>query len=241
MTVLELITASMHRLGFLEATEVPRAEDVDAVKTAANAWIDALALDDLFLYRIERHVFNLVANTASYSIGVGGTFDVPRPVAIERCGVIVDPAAGTPREVPLGPPLEVAEWALVRTKTFTSAYPERVFYDPDAAGGLGRVYVHPVPTTSTPDLVLYIPEPLTELGLNDAALDLPAGYRRLLITNIAVEAADILGAAPTPELVAQAQQAVIAVQRANLRAEVLDIPLSVPGMAVGRRYDIELG
>jgi hypothetical protein len=61
-----------------------------------------------------------------------------------------------------------------------------------------------------------------------------------LVTNIAVEVADILGATPTPSLIEQARDAMRAIHRSNLQPIESAIPLWTPGLSrVG--YDIEQG
>jgi hypothetical protein len=241
MTVLELFTASMHRLGYLEATEAPESADTDACLVAANAWIDALALEDMFLYRIARQVFDLQANVGSYTIGTGATFNTPRPVTIYDTGVMPSPSDATPREIPLGAPLSVQEYVRVVSKTQTSAYPGAVYYDPAFAAGYGTIHVFPVPDSATPDLVLYLPERLSEFSSLFTDLDYPPGYRRFLITNLAVEFAPILGATPSNELVRSAEESRVAVMRANVRPEELLISMDVPGMSRRGRYDIFTG
>lgn len=241
MTVLELLTASMHRLGYLEATETPSSADVAAVKQAANDWIDQMALDGLLVYRIAREVFNLQANVASYTIGTGGTFNTTRPVEIDRCGVIPDPTASIPQEIPLGSPLTVQQYASVPAKSVTAQYPTAVYYDPAMSSGLGTIYVLPVPTSSTPDLVLYLPTQVAELGANGTSLEFPPGYRRMLITNIAVEAASILGVAPSLELERAAADSKAAVQRSNVRIDELQLSPGVPGAYRLTGYDVRRG
>lgn len=238
MTVLELLTASMHRLGYLEATETPESADADACLDAANAWIDALALEEMFLFRIARHVFNLQANVASYTIGPGGTFDVPRPASIYSAGVLPSPADTTPREVPLGPVLTLQDYTAIRAKTMASSYPNAVYYDPGMTSGRGTVHVFPVPDSATPDLVLYLPERLSEFADLDDDLEYPPGYRRFLITNLAIEFAPILGAEPSNDLRMAAAEARVAVMRANVRPEELVIGLGTPGVGRHGAYDL---
>lgn len=241
MTVLELLTTSMHRLGYLEAVETPSDADAQAVMQAANDWIDQMRLDDLLVYRIVRSVFNLQANVASYTIGPGGTFDTARPVDIDRCGVIPDPSSSIPQEIPLGPPLTVQQYAMVPSKSITAQYPNAVYYDPGITGGRGTIYPVPVPNSSTPDLVLYLPEVIAEFVNLDDTLEFPPGYRRMLITNIAVEAASILGAAPSQELRDAAADSKAAIQRSNVRIDELQLAPGTPGAYRLSGYDVRRG
>lgn len=241
MTVLELLTASMHRLGYLEAVETPSDADAQAVMQAANDWIDQMRLDDLLVYRIVRSVFNLQASVASYTIGPGGTFDTARPVDIDRCGVIPDPSSSIPQEIPLGPPLTVQQYAMVPSKSITAQYPTAVYYDPGITNDRGTIYVLPVPTSATPDLVLYLPEVVAEFTDLTTVLEFPPGYRRMLITNIAIEAASILGASPSQELMAAAQDSKAAVQRSNVRIDELQLAPGTPGAYRLSGFDVRRG
>lgn len=241
MTVLALLTASMHRLGYLEAIETPSNADAQAVKQAANDWIDQMRLDDLLVYRIARSVFNLQAAVASYTIGPGGTFNTARPVDIDRCGVIPDPSSSIPQEIPLGPPLSVQQYAMVPAKSITAQYPTAVYYDPGMTAGLATIYVLPVPTTATPDLVLYLPTVIAEFNDLTDDLEFPPGYRRMLITNIAVEAASILGAAPSQELMTAAADSKAAIQRSNIRIDELQLAPGTPGAYRLSGFDVRRG
>lgn len=241
MTVLELLTASMHRLGYLEATETPRAADLDAVKQAANDLIDAWRLDDLLCYRVQRHTLSLVASTPTYTIGPsGGSLTAALPIDLERAGLVLDPSATSPRETPMAV-LSAQEWASIRAKSATSDYPDSVYLDRTVASGLATLYVFPVPSSSTPDLALYLRVALDELGENDVELELATGYRRALVTNIALEAASLLGVEPSAWLTAQAAEAKADVQRSNVRIEELQLGYDTPGMGRRTRYNINLG
>ena len=159
-----------------------------------NQLVDLLATERLAIYREQRvGPFNLVASTQSYTIGDGATWDTARPLWIDRAGVIVDGGATDPVELPMRV-LTTKGWSEIRIKSVTSTFPRSLFYDRQFnSSGYGLIYVYPVPSASTPDVVLYVPVAVTEFAedsddqpLYTTAISLPPGYRAMLVSNLAV-------------------------------------------------------
>lgn len=235
----EFITRAMHRLGYLEATESPKAADVIACFHALNDWIDALAAERVTVFYTARVEFDLQNGVGDYTIGVGGTFNRVRPMWIERAGVIPDDTAATPMELPLGVLLTVGEYQSIRQKTGASTYPTLLYYDHRWNAGLGTITVYPVPSVSVARVVLYVPEALAEFPDQTADVTFPPAWRRFITTNLALEIAPILGVTPSPALVAAAGEAKAIVKEANFRPLELRVDPAV--MGASRRFNMETG
>lgn len=159
-----------------------------------NQMVDEFATERLEIYREQRvGPFNIVANTQSYRIGSGATWNTARPLWIDRAGVLVDGGATNPVELPVKV-LTTKEWSQVTVKSTTSSLPRQLFYDRDFdANSDGLIYLYPIPNVSTPDIVLYVPVAVAEFALDSdnnpiytTTVVLPPGYRSMLISNLAV-------------------------------------------------------
>lgn len=217
MTARELITATLRSIRVLGVGDHLEAEDANDALDRLNDWIDALALERLTMFYVTRTVKPLASNIASYTIGVGGDIDIPRPTHIETAGLILDVGATPPYERPLEVFTDL-RWQRIRQKTVESTYPTGIYYDHNWAGGLAKIYVWPVPTGAAPtELVLNTPVALAEFATLDTDYTFPPGYRRFIRTNLGQEIASEYGKQLTGDQVMQARSAKAAIKRGNVR------------------------
>ena len=161
---------------------------------------DELAADRLAIYREQRvGPFSVTSGqgdvTASspITIGPGGTWDTPRPLWIDRAGIIYT-AGGTPRpELPVRV-FTTQEWARIVVKGITATLSRALFYDRImTAAGLSNIYLYPVPSASF-QMVLYVPVAVAQWAVDadsnpvyTTAISLPPGYRSMLVSNLAMK------------------------------------------------------
>lgn len=152
-----------------------------------NYMVDMWAADRLAIFRRQRvSGLNLVSGTQSYTVGTGATWNVARPSFIDGAGIIVDPSATYPVELEVEV-LTLRQYQQRVVKTVQSGLPRAIWYDhTNPSTNYGTVYVYPVPDTSTPDMVLYLPIAVTEFSALGTTLALPPSYRMAMIANLAV-------------------------------------------------------
>lgn len=243
-TATQIIRNAMLKLGYLESVETPEAADVDDCFSAANAWLDALAIKRTFIYYSERVVHPLANGTASYTIGPTGTIARLRPTWIDQWSVILDRSATNPIEKPMGRPLLIEQYQAISMKSLQAQWPYALYFDhafSTPSAGLASIFLYPVPNQSSSDVVLYIPTPLAQFA--DKATtqyDFPGGYRRLIEHALAVEFAPILGAVASDDVKTALEEAKLDVEAANFRPSELSID---PFLRIGsvRRWSIETG
>ena len=160
-----------------------------------NQMVDLWATERLAMFRSERtSEFDLTAGTGSYTIGAGETWNHARPLWIDGAGIIQNPSATYPVELPLHVYTR-NEWRDVFVKTVQSGLPRSLWYDRSYSAG--TIYLHPVPNSSIPTIVLYVPVAVSEFASLNETVSLPPGYRMALISNLAVLLC--LGLRPIPE------------------------------------------
>lgn len=237
MTASDLITAALRTIGILAEGETASAESAADAFLRLNDWIDSLGTERLTIYAIARTVQALVASTASYTIGSGGTINIARPEWIDHATVIPDVSATTPVELDLEV-LTDQQWQAVTMKSLTSTLPQAIYFDHGWTAGLGRIYVWPIPT-GTPSLVLYTPTALTEFADLTTDYTFPAGYRRFFRYNFGLDLCDDFDVPPQRQaaISLKAAQAKGAIKRANLRLRTLGMDPALLGSG-GYGYNI---
>jgi hypothetical protein len=216
-TANDLITQSLRLLNVLNAAEAAQDEDADLGLTVLNQWIDSLGSAHQSKYALLRTVHTLTADTASYTIGSGGTIDIVRPVRLEWAGLVINSGASTVTEIPvhLLTDQEYAEWP---QKTLKSSLSSSVWYDHDWSSGLGKVYPLPIPNVSTTQLVLYTSTAIIKFANQSTEYTFPPAYERAILYNLAEELANYYPSSRPPQrLPFLAAESLAEVKRANLR------------------------
>lgn len=160
--------------------------------------VDVLATDRLAIYREQRvGPFAVTSGQgdatvpAPITIGSGATWDTPRPIWIDRAGVIYTAGSTPEPELPMHV-FETQEWARIVTKGITATLSRALFYDRNmTAAGYGNIYLYPVPSQAF-EVVLYVPVAVGEFPLDannnpiyTTVISLPPGYRAMLVSNLA--------------------------------------------------------
>ena len=177
--------------------------------------IDQAAAERLQIFAVTRTTWNIVSGTGTYTVGVGGTVNVARPVFLDH--VSYQDTSTTPdTEYPLTPLTEDA-WAGVVMKDEDGEIPSRYYYSPTYP--LGTLRLWPIPTGTTLQGVLYAPAASPVFAALTTAVSLPPGYEEWLVTNLAINLATSYGRQPDQLLFKRAVAAKEVVKRANLRLQ----------------------
>lgn len=241
VTGLQIITRALKALAVLESSEVPGPNEAQDALTSLNDLLETWGLTLQGVPAVSRLVLPLVASQSIYTIGPSGDVDTVRPDHIEAVSLVQDRTATTVSELPLEPPLTVAEWQHVPLKAVTSDYPTRVFYNRNVnASGQSTLSVYPIPTGSLADLILYAAVPLSAFDLS-SSVALPSGWARALVANLALELAPSYGAAIHSALRDTAEESKTALFRANHETPILQLSQALPGMRGRGGFDIFAG
>jgi len=181
----DIARASLREIGVIDPIEPGSDELIADTLNVGTDLIDGWRLERLTIPSITRSVYNL-ATTQTYTLGSGGTFDQDYPQAILAWSIIPDPGVAQPLEIPMGRPLTWAQWQAIRQKAQTGAYPTALYWDKAYAAHLGTISVHPIPTSATPDLVLYQAIPSMTALVAGTQYDLRPGYAEAIKTNLAI-------------------------------------------------------
>lgn len=231
-TALDLITASLKRLGVISGIETPAADLAEDALARLNELIETWSTENLSLWTNQKVGIGSLPplvippnSVVSYTIGPGGDIDVPvRPPWINGASWV---QPGSPlMEYPLTP-MSDEEWRIERVKNLTSIQPTHFHYYTDWP--LGQLHFWPTPSV-TIEVGVYLPQPITSKALLTTVFDLPPGYSRALRDCLALELAPELGVPVNPALAQSAIDAKSQLQRTNFRPRLLGLP---PEIATG--------
>lgn len=220
MTVLDLIKRAMRLLNAINIGDDVTADEAADALLALNAMTDAWALQRLLMYTSSRTSYALTAGKQVYSLGPNATspdWTGPRPPYLDGAGLLIPDSAGNSYERELDLITNDQEWAAVRQKSLTSAYPLALYYQPDYPAATLTLW--PAPTQAL-SVVLYAPTAISQFANVAQTISLPPGYARALPYNLAVEMAPEFGKDPSDVVVAIAIASLADIKRKNLPASM---------------------
>lgn len=193
-----------------------------------NSMLESWSLERLMVPAIVEEGFSLSANTATYTIGSGGTFNTQRPAKILRA--FIRDSANSDTNVAVVP-FDV--FASIINKNVTGSYPQYLYYDQAFdSNGLATIKVYPQPKAG---LTLYLEsqKQLQTFTNISTALQLPPGYQRAIESNFSIECAPGF-ASISPELAKIAKESKANIKGINLPDSFMRLDTGiVPGQRSG--------
>lgn len=236
MTVLEIIKASLRKIGGLSGNETPESYLQTEALTALQMMLRAWSQKQILVYSSVSESFSLSAGVAAYSWGSGGTITTTRPHSI--IGAYIRDSGGIdyPQDI-----ISEGQYRRLSSKT-TSGRPDSVFYRPSYP--LAYLYFYPVPSTVE---VVYIDslKSFTETSsfatVNDT-LSFPSNYEEAIVYNLAIRLAPEYGRGVSEEVKTIAVSSYSDLTNRNAANQVEPVNL-VDILPVGMRsvYDITAG
>lgn len=207
-TPLGVIKAALRLINVLEAGEDPEPDDAQDALDTLNSMVDSWNAERLMVYTLPRLVFNLQATKQTYTLGINGDFNTPRPARIELISVITNlNNPDGPLELPIEKVTEYG-WAAIPVKSITSTLPQKVW--DDNGNPLRNLSYWPIPQINL-QTAIYPWTAISQFSELGAQFNFPPGYYRALRYNLALELAPEYGKEPSPSVsgIAVASRAII--------------------------------
>ena len=227
-TVRDISNEALREIGVLAAGEVATAAELNDSLVALNELVDQWAAESLEIYQTTRTVWTIVSGTQDYTLGLGGTINVERPVFLDHIN-FQNNAQIPPIEYQMSPLTDDA-WARVPIKQITSPMPTSWYHNPTYP--LATISLWPVPTLATLSGVLYAPQAVSQFTDLNTTVSLPPGYRRMLVKNLALTLANTYERDPRPGLADAARESKATVKRANIR--IMDMQVEAAALVQGQ-------
>ena len=182
-TAKDLIYGAFRSIGWLRTGQTASPEAIADGFTMLNSMVETWNIERLMTLTEIRSEFALTVGQAVYTLGAGGNWNIPRPVRIERAGVII---TNTPQviERPIDV-LTVQNWAEnvpvkdIQSGLVMSIYPEMTF-------PLINVHAYPVPSVGGYKIALYSWSQMTAFADQVTNYTFPPGYDMALRFNLAL-------------------------------------------------------
>lgn len=207
-TTRDIIHRALRTIGVLGAGDAAPAEDATDALVALNQMLDTWSADSLLVYTINEQSFALTAGVKTYTIGTGGSFNTPRPVAIQYAYT----RDSTNLDRPLGL-IGVEQYSAIGLKSQPNTFPEALYFDPSFP--LADVNLYPAPLSGL-TLFLGLWQPFTEVASLDTSFTYPPGYEAALTYSLAEVLALEYGRPVPPDLGRAANDARKRIKGVNL-------------------------
>jgi hypothetical protein len=219
-TARDLITLALKDSGIVGVGQTANAEDINDGLTRLNAMIAQWSRRRWLVYHLVDVVFQ-ATGALSYTIGIGGNINTPRPDQIEsgffRQNVGVP---GNQVDYPLVQIPSKENYNLIALKAMQS-FPQYFFYD--SGWPLGNVFIWPVPT-SLYEIHLSLKATLQQVGNLSEDIDFPPEYEEALRLNLSIRLRVAYQMAPDPGLNTLAKVALNTLKNSNAQIPTLQLP-----------------
>ena len=252
VTATQIMTDFFQALNIYQPGDAFNATDTTTLLRQLNLLIGQWAQQSLTIPAETRSVFLLStlfagghtgSSTAPFTVGASGDLNIPKPPnqsSVTGAGLLLN-ASSPPVEIPRGI-MTNDGYDRERIKDLTSTLFTSVFYLPTFAGGLGELFLWPVPTDLTNSLVLYTRTGLTAFVDLTTVYSIPDGYDEALYLNLIVRAGKFFGRKPDADDRADARTSLATIKRSNVQLSDLDNDMAGIGMRSGRGwYNLSTG
>ena len=171
----------------------------------------------------------------SYTIGIGGDFNIPRPDRIEDGNYVRILTSGVTQQTDY--PLKLInsheDYNQIIIKSM-GTFPQAVFYDSQYPLGVLRFW--PVSQASTYELHILTKTPLNGFSSLAAPVNLPDEYQAAILYNLQVRLRAAYRLAPDPIIIGLAKDALNVIRNSNTQIPSLRMPAAV--LNNGKPYNI---
>lgn len=207
-TALDVINAALRNIGALAIEETATAAEAQNALNALNNMLSTWNTENLMIYAVLPQVFPVIANQPSYTMGVGGNFNVPRPVQIEAA--FMRDAQGNDYEVDI---VDYDNYSRIVSKGVASSIPS-VMWD-DNNFPLKTLKFWPVASDPSYSFVLWTWVAVQSFAALNTVVVLPPGYQRALEYNLALDLSPAYGKSISNDLAGLAASSKAQVKRIN--------------------------
>lgn len=225
-TARDIINDALKQIGALAIGETATAEEADDALGVLNDMLDSWRTESLLVYNIDSNVFPFTAGKSYYTIGIGGDFNVERPIRIESAYV----RDSNGNDYKMVTTEDSQDYSDLIAKYVTSTIPY-LLYD-NGNFPLKGLSIWPVPASGTYSLVLWTWGVLAEFDSLNTDIQLPPGYKLAIQNNLAFMLCPRYGITNVAEIEKAATRTKAQIKRINTVTPTMAFPRSLTGNAV---------
>jgi len=231
-TVRDIIADAYTEIGYLALGDPLPAEEAAFGLRTLNRLFQKWNTEELMIYTLNRQIFNFVAGKQSYTLGIGGDFNTPRPVQIQMASVLNNSNPVLPVEIPIKI-LTDWEWRSISVKAVTTTFPTSVWIQGNMP--LNTLDFWPVPQDATYQAVLYTWGKTENFADINQTIQFPNGYEEFILTALAIALSGSSGITISPALSNRAATAKNAIESLNIEPLFMTTDLGGNGSSIAIR------
>lgn len=231
-TAQRICTRALRIIGAIGIAETVPGDEIGAAKEGLDTLLDGWRTESLLVYVTEREIFDLVSGQQRYTIGPGANFNRQTPAWLKQASVLSLTNPAMPQELPIDV-LTLTQWQNVPVKNVTSTLPTQVYYD--QLSPIGNLDYFPIPNQVPLKTVLYCMTSMGDFADLTTVYDIPRGYARALVYNLAIELAPEYAKGNIgPDVMRIAMEAKANIKRVNLRPVIATVDKALTRYQGGR-------
>lgn len=229
-TALDLFKLALKDLGALGIGQSISPDDTQDALSTVNMMLDSWQTERLMVYHLLDTAI-LSTGKQSYTIGIGGDFNIARPIRVDSAYARMNAGSSNPIDYPVTIIEAREDYARIALKQLQS-FPGWAFYD--AAIPLGNLDFYPVPNNSF-ELHVLTMEQLPQFIAPAAVVNLPPGYKAAIRYNLAIWLCGMyqIDAPRSVQMLAASTKRTV--KRMNTQIQALTMPR---GLGTKQRYNI---
>ncbi len=180
-TTQDIITQAYVMCGDIGIGENESSAETQYALSILNEIFEEFSLNKVLAFATSRLVFPLVNNKQVYTMGVGGDFDVARPINIKEASIL---SLGVEYPVEIE---NLEQWQDISIKDISSGIPYAIYMD--NAFPLNNLYIYPIPSDNLTSLILYTSTKFDSVDMDNITLDIvfPENYKKAIKNILAYE------------------------------------------------------
>jgi len=199
-TAYDIIHGALRKIGAIAVGETLAPEDSTTGLEQLNAMLDLWSTEHLAVFNNNEYLLQLQAGKSTYTIGMGGDFNIARPLRLSGAYTRLQPA-GQSVDYPCIE-IDFTRYSRIGIKSQPGPWPKVMYYD--TSFPLAQLNFWPVPSQNA-EFHLWADMVFSQFANLTDTLSLPQGYMLALQTNLALLLAPEYGTQPAPELVEMAR------------------------------------
>lgn len=211
-TARDIIKKAMQKIGVLVKSEAPSDDEADDALFSLNQLIESWSNDSSCIISRAWESFPLTAGVSTYTMSTGLTFNTVRPIHIVQSYV---------RNGSVDTPVGIITDEAYNSISFKDISGVPQFLNYDNAFPTDNIRLYPVPSAAY-TLFILSEKPLSGFATLDTVVNMPAGWERALVYNLALELAPEYKQQPDPSIVKIAADSLGLARRSTLRARPMD-------------------
>lgn len=229
-TAVDLFQLALKDLGALGIGQSISPDDTADALSTVNMMLDSWQAERLMVYHlIDTGI--LSTGKQSYTVGLGGDFNIARPIKIASAYARLNPGMANPIDYPVKMLDAREDYARIGLKSLAS-FPEWAFYD--AAMPLGNLLYCPVPNNSF-ELHILTMEQLPQFPTPATVITLPPGYLAAIRYNLAIWLCGMYQIDPPRSVQMLAAGTKRTIKRMNTQIQAMSMPR---GLGTTQKWNI---